>query len=206
MSRTMKAEEAISALAFLSNPDELKNDAPEIRDDSFRPGIRGSIARGLTKALSEAKLDLYRKASSGSLRNLDKKNSVCSSAQTQQSSTMTANSDEEKGVCFGTVEVRKYPITIGTNPSVSRGVPCTLEWDHLEDETEKHHIDAYERERPNEERKHGDDLIMDGMTRAKMLKNLGYTKQELLEGMRKVHEYKTRRKSDTKESRVSSAR
>ena len=47
------------------------------------------------------------------------------------------------------------------NPSVSRGVPRTIEWDHLEDETELHHINAYERERPNEERKRGEELLLE---------------------------------------------
>ena len=147
------------------------------------------------KGSSCASLDNLGKSERGQLRR---------SSTTTKNSDETSQNEENKGVSFGSVEVRKYPITIGTNPSVSRGVPCTLEWDHLEDETEKHNINAYERYRPNEERKHGDDLVLDGITRAKMLKNLGYTKKELLEGIRNVNETKRRRKSGTQTSRVSS--
>ena len=86
------------------------------------------------------------------------------------------------------MEVRKYPITIGANPSVSRGVPRTIEWDHLEDETERHHINAYERTYP--ERKRGEELLLDGVTRAKMLQDLGFTKTQLMEGIKKVKQYR----------------
>ena len=173
-SRTMKPEEAIRALAFMSNPEELTvsqdSSLPkEVRDDGFGRGVRGR----LTNFLSERSLNLY------SMK--DPNSNTCS--------TTTPDSDE-KGVSFGVVEVRKYPITIGVNPSVSRGVPRTIEWDHLEDETELHHINAYERERPNEERKRGEELLLDGLTRAKMLRDLGYTKTELMEGIRQTKEAK----------------
>lgn len=203
MSRTMKPAEAISALAFLSNPEKLvaADENPEVKDTSFLCGIHDTIARKLSRALTEAKINLHSvKAGSSTSSLMDnnsgKKNSTLSSSSLPSTTTKSENSREDnKGVCFGTVEVRKYLITIGMNPSVSSGIPCTLEWDHLEGETEKHNINAYERCRPNEERKHGDDLVLDGITRAKMLMNLGYTKQELLEGIRNVNETKRIRRS-----------
>ena len=188
-SRTMKAEEAIQALAFLSNAEALtmSYESPlpiEVRDESFGRGGR------LAKLLSEKSLDLYSMKEPGQTNNnVANDTSKDASSKKGTSSTTTPDSDE-KGVSFGIVEVRKYPITIGVNPSVSRGVPRTIEWDHLEEETELHHINAYERERPNEGRKRGEELLLDGLTRAKMLRDLGYTKTELMEGIRRNKEAK----------------
>eukprot|EP00531_Pseudo-nitzschia_arenysensis_P011685 CAMPEP_0116122774 /NCGR_PEP_ID=MMETSP0329-20121206/4393_1 /TAXON_ID=697910 /ORGANISM="Pseudo-nitzschia arenysensis, Strain B593" /LENGTH=222 /DNA_ID=CAMNT_0003616643 /DNA_START=117 /DNA_END=785 /DNA_ORIENTATION=+ len=192
-SRTMKPEEAIQALAFLSNAEELtmsyEASLPvEVRDNGFGKGVRGRLA----KLLSEKSLDLYSMKDPGQGNNSNNNpnnNNQDASSKKGTCSTTTPDSDE-KGVSFGVVEVRKYPITIGMNPSVSRGVPRTIEWDHLEDETELHHINAYERDRPNEERKRGEELLLDGLTRAKMLQNVGYTKTELLEGIRRTKEAK----------------
>eukprot|EP00533_Pseudo-nitzschia_delicatissima_P006266 CAMPEP_0116095652 /NCGR_PEP_ID=MMETSP0327-20121206/9778_1 /TAXON_ID=44447 /ORGANISM="Pseudo-nitzschia delicatissima, Strain B596" /LENGTH=211 /DNA_ID=CAMNT_0003587335 /DNA_START=175 /DNA_END=810 /DNA_ORIENTATION=+ len=184
----MKAEEAIQALAFMSNAEALtmSYESPlpiGVREESFGRGVRGRLA----KLLSETNLDLY--SMKDQCQNNNNNNQDTSSSKKGTSSTTTPDSDE-KGVSFGIVEVRKYPITIGMNPSVSRGVPRTIEWDHLEDETELHHINAYERERPNEERKRGEELLLDGLTRAKMLRDLGYTKTELMEGIRRTKEAK----------------
>ena len=179
MSHTMKPEEAIRALAFLSNADELTS-VPEsivIPDsDGFGSGLRGK----LTKLVSERALDLY--AMSTDSKTLSK-----TTSSTAASDSETGGSSY-KSVSFGVVEVRKYPITIGANPSVSRGVPRTIEWDHLEDETERHHINAYERTYP--ERKRGEELLLDGVTRAKMLQDLGFTKTQLMEGIKKVKQYR----------------
>jgi len=218
----MKANEAISALAFLSNPEELitvtsctssNNDVENnnnnngiSKDDSIGSNIGGKIARVFQKVFSDPNLTNLNLSGSASNTSLQK-----ISNSTNDITALTSSSSENKGVCFGTVEVRKFPITIGDTPSCSSGLPHTIEWDHLKDETEKFHIDQYERDRPVDGRKHGDDLVMDGMTRAKILKNLGYTKQQLLEGMKQVTETKAmaknpKRKSDAKSSRISVAR
>ena len=182
----MKPEEAIKALAFLSNPEELTKtpNAALIRDDSFDGDFRGRLTKGFTKLFSEKTLDLYSVGEKANNANNQYRDGTTSS-------TATPNSDltPQWGVSFGTVEVRKYPITVGANPSVRRGVPRTIEWDHLADETERHHIDAYERERPNEDRKRGEELLLNGVTRAKMLTNLGYTKTQLFEGIRRAREH-----------------
>ena len=214
----MKAEEAIRALAFLSNPQELTTPPfssllKENRDDSFGGSFRGKLTKSLTRLLSEKALDLFSIIDNGNHHhhhnhNNNNNNSNCNNNNSHNpeagtNSTCTTPedsdngyfsschcSDNKAGVCFGTVEVRKYPITIGANPSVSRGVPRTIEWDHLEEETECHHINVYERERPNETRKRGEELLLDGVTRAKMLRDLGYTKTQLLEGIRRAKEHK----------------
>jgi hypothetical protein len=197
----MKPEEAIRALAFLSNPDELTM-APDsslvdvVRDDSFEGGFHGSLRMGLSKLLSEKSLDLYSMIDKGNSTSTSNNQTIPDAASknhlpgTASTTSPESNSTEpERGVCFGTVEVRKYPVTIGCNPSVSRGVPRTIEWDHLEDETERHHINAYERDRPNDDRRRGEELLLDGITRARMLRDLGFTKSELLEGIRRAKEH-----------------
>ncbi|KAL3926218.1 MAG: hypothetical protein SGBAC_013562 [Bacillariaceae sp.] len=40
-------------------------------------------------------------------------------------------SPSTKEVCFGRLEFREYPIIMGSNPSVSEGVPVTLDWDYF---------------------------------------------------------------------------
>jgi hypothetical protein len=228
MSRTMKANEAISALAFLSNPNDLISSASKpsnniedntsnnnnefSKNDSIGSNLGGRIARAFQRVFSDPNMADLNLSGSVSNTSLQKISNSTKSANDITAVTSSSNSNScDKGVCFGTVEVRKFPITIGDTPSCSSGLPHTIEWDYLKDETEKYCIDQYERDHPIDERKHGDDLVMDGITRAKMLKNLGYTKQQLLEGMKQVTETKamannSKRKSDAKSSRISSAR
>mmetsp|Transcript_27801 Transcript_27801/g.31248 ORF Transcript_27801/g.31248 Transcript_27801/m.31248 type:complete len:194 (+) Transcript_27801:133-714(+) len=184
MSRTMKANEAISALAFLSDPEELVSSDP-VNNDASREG-------GFLDTLTNSISNLGKKTLSGSSLVAT---SQSSSKKVSVNTTETTDTSNSKGVGFGTVEVRKYPIMIGTNPAVSSGVPHTIHWDYLKGETEKVQIDQYERERPTNERKHGGDLVLDGITRAKMLKNVGYTKKELVDGMIAVGETKKSRNS-----------
>ena len=187
----MKPTEAIRALAFMANPDELtSNDCSRC---DFESGFGSHISRVFSRVFSKRKQAVDTRNTSSTQTDFKLSSSsinMAPSSSKEDNASQNNSECSDKGVCFGTVEVRKYPITIGNNPSVSRGVPHTIEWDHLKDETETHHIDEYERYRPTDERKHGDDLILDGITRAKMLKNLGYTKEELLEGIRKVNEEK----------------
>lgn len=42
---------------------------------------------------------------------------------------------KRKLVAFSTIEIREYPMTVGDNPSVSRGVPVTIEWNYVRVET-----------------------------------------------------------------------
>jgi len=182
----MKPNEAISALAFLSDPEEFIALSDPVNNKVHQNNIDTSREGGLLDTLTNIftsflnKNDLEKKTLSSSL----------STATSSESSDTRRNNS--RGVAFGTVEVRKYPIMIGTNPSTSSGIPHTISWDHLKDETEKVHIDQYERERPTNKRKHGDDLVLDSITRAKMLKNVGYTKQKLIDGIKElVYRYRT---------------
>ena len=189
MSRTMKPVELVSALAFVCHPDEFtkpdscnrKGDEGECDTDNDcvnnNVGPIHTIARVFKKAFSESHLT----------------SSVTSVASCN--STSNTSNAIGKDCRFGTVEVRKYPITIGQNPAVSSGIPLTMEWDLLQNETEKCGIDQNERDHPAEFRKRGNDLVLDGLTRATMLKELGYSKEQLLEGLKQVDDVKQRHAS-----------
>ena len=103
------------------------------------------------------------------------------------SSSSSDGSSISKTVRFGTVEVRQYPITIGDSPSVSVGIPLTIESDYLEEETQRLQVDAYERKRPNQQRRQGESLILDPSTRAQMLVSVGYTPKELVDAIHRLN-------------------
>ena len=214
MSRTMKPVELVSALAFVCHPDEFtkpdscnrKGDEGECDTDNDcvnnNVGPIHTIARVFKKAFSESHLtsSVTSVASCNSTSNTSNamKNKKTRSLRDPGTSTGGGGSIDGgigKDCRFGTVEVRKYPITIGQNPAVSSGIPLTMEWDLLQNETEKCGIDQYERDHPAEFRKRGNDLVLDGLTRATMLKELGYSKEQLLEGLKQVDDVKQRHAS-----------
>jgi hypothetical protein len=101
------------------------------------------------------------------------------------SSSSSKGSDASvKSVRFSTVEIREYPITIGDNLSVASGVPHTIEWDHLQEETRKMNVNQYERKRPTQRRRQGESLILDPQTREQRLRSVGYTTQDFLDAIR----------------------
>mmetsp|Transcript_7033 Transcript_7033/g.15238 ORF Transcript_7033/g.15238 Transcript_7033/m.15238 type:complete len:171 (-) Transcript_7033:577-1089(-) len=46
-------------------------------------------------------------------------------------------------VSFSTVEIRKYPLTMGDNPSCNYGPPTTLQWNYIK--RDLHSLDDYEK-------------------------------------------------------------
>jgi hypothetical protein len=63
------------------------------------------------------------------------------------------------------------------------GVPHTIEWDHLQDQTKKMNVDLYERKRPTQRRRQGESLILDSLAREKKLLKVGFTTQDLLDAI-----------------------
>jgi hypothetical protein len=90
----------------------------------------------------------------------------------------SSSQHQTKKVRFCTLEVRKYPTTIGEGrPSRGASVPALqMEWDHIEQTTT--HIDAFERQRQHQ-RRHGEELLIDSITRGQILRSLGYSRDEL---------------------------
>jgi len=56
-----------------------------------------------------------------------------------------SESSMERSVSFSCVEIRKYPIILGDNPSCKKGAPISIDWNYFE--KNDHLIDDYELER-----------------------------------------------------------
>ena len=81
-----------------------------------------------------------------------------------------------KTVRFETVEIIECPITIGDNPSVSSGVPLTIEWDCQK--RTKLALDFFEKHRPPR-RTNKKLLRIKSKQRERLLRKIGFTLQEI---------------------------
>ena len=86
-----------------------------------------------------------------------------------------------KGVCFGQVTIKEYPIRPGVNPGGSKGCPLTLEWTPVS--TEVLDLDVFESFR-EEHRRPQDQLKRVSVHREQILKKLGFSRKSILAGTR----------------------
>ena len=91
-------------------------------------------------------------------------------------------SKETKGVTFSVVELKEYPYTIGSNPSVSGGIPLTVEWESCH--FVQVPIDEHERIRVPERRSMVE-LKIPKDIRIDMLLNAGHTIKEISSEIKK---------------------
>ena len=99
------------------------------------------------------------------------------------SSEMKCSDSQKRSVTFSTVEVREYPMILGDNPAVSGGPPVTIDWIPLS--RKLFEIEKHIRMTPEPRRK-SFQMIMPIYHRELLLKNSGYTKNELLEAKRQI--------------------
>jgi hypothetical protein len=84
--------------------------------------------------------------------------------------------ETEPRVSFGMIVIREYPITVGDNPSTTKGVPVTLAWRH---HTEYQlPVEQFEQVRP-EYRRSPLELQMSSLDRLRRLKAEGWSGMEL---------------------------
>jgi hypothetical protein len=102
-----------------------------------------------------------------------------------------------KSVSFGTVEIREYPFTIGDHPSVHGGVPLTMEW-HYNTETVKI-MSVYDLD-PSLSHRKEDNLVLSSWERARILKDLGFTKLQLTDAMLRAQQDRLRRQESTRQA------
>jgi hypothetical protein len=107
----------------------------------------------------------------------------------ESTTTTDEGSSSHQHVGFSTVEIREYPIQIGDNPSVTRGVPITIGWDHCSSYTLN--LDDFELVRPARRLK--PQLKMESLDRIRMLKAMGYSRQDIQQEVRKVNVDRGRR-------------
>ena len=92
-------------------------------------------------------------------------------------------------VGFSRVEIKEYPICLGDNPAVSRGIPIAIGWDPFG--TYEMGLEEYERSRPPRRLKL--QLKMDSLYRIRLLKRVGYSHTEIKERLDQVDSAKRRR-------------
>jgi hypothetical protein len=114
-----------------------------------------------------------------------------------------SSGSHDKSVNFSNVAIRDYSICPGDNPSVSRGVPLSLDWGY--DQEKSQDIDDFELDRSGS-RRANDDLKLPSLQRVQMLKHNGYSRGEINERVKEVERVKedrisTRRKLE-REDRI----
>ena len=103
-------------------------------------------------------------------------------------SDVVTDTNKMASIKFGTVTIREYPMVVGDNPSVTKGVPVTIAWEHLSEVS----IDCikYETVRiKNSERgrkRNMQEMRMTAMYRFNVLKELGFSLQERKAAMKEA--------------------
>lgn len=96
---------------------------------------------------------------------------------------------KKKSVRFSTVNIREYHICLGDNPSVARGAPISLDW-HYEEEIS---IDLNVYEQHTIKREHNEEFKRPSLERLHLLKDIGYSRLEILEATRQVEKIRHQR-------------
>lgn len=99
-------------------------------------------------------------------------------------------SSGDKSVRFSRVVVRDYSLCLGDNPSVSRGVPISIDWGYDKERT--FDINNYECNRCAL-RRTSEELKLPSLQRIKLLKDLGYSRSELNEQAKKIEQVRQKR-------------
>ena len=95
---------------------------------------------------------------------------------------------------FGEVTVREYPIIVGENPGVVKGVPITIGWDHLDESN--HSVEDYEQARASQRKKVQEEgLKLNPVQRQKMLLGLGFSMAAIQRGADAATRVQTQRRN-----------
>ena len=98
-----------------------------------------------------------------------------------------------KVVQFSTVDIREYESKLGTNPSCSRGPALELGWRYKKSEPIL--IDDYEASKPSSYRRSSKQLIIPPAEREILLKEVGYSRQQIEDCVRGILMSKLKSKS-----------
>lgn len=109
---------------------------------------------------------------------------------TEQSAEDEKSLSRGKKVSFSTLQIREYPICVGDNPAVTRGVPITIDWIH--DSEVVCSLEEYEEVRPISRSML--ELRMPNCCRVNSLRRLGFSRLEISEGTKKANITRYRRK------------
>jgi hypothetical protein len=109
-------------------------------------------------------------------------------SQPQQAERLRKRKD--KAVRFSSIVIRDYPITIGDNPSVSRGPPLCIEWEHQFEITLT--VDAYEDGRSI--RRSQSEMLMPLTARQDLVARAGFSRSEIALLVKPVNVARTQRR------------
>jgi hypothetical protein len=109
---------------------------------------------------------------------------------TDQSAEEEKSTSSGKKVSFSTLQIREYPICVGDNPAVTMGVPITIDWIH--DSEVVCTVEEYEEVRPISRSML--ELRMPNRCRVNLLRRLGFSRLEILEGTKQANITRYRRK------------
>ena len=90
------------------------------------------------------------------------------------SSNSSPAKTSRRKVGFGKITIREYPMIVGDNPSVRKGVPISIDWEHLSEDFLD--VSQYEELRKDSRRTSMDELLMRPFYRDDMLRKLGFSK------------------------------
>jgi len=103
----------------------------------------------------------------------------------------TSESSSKRRVSFSCVEIRKYPIILGDNPSCQKGAPLSIDWNYFE--KNDHFIDDYELER-NGNRRSKCEFKVGPVARKRILKEeSGVTEERIRYAIMAVNQVQQRR-------------
>ena len=98
--------------------------------------------------------------------------------------------NKKKKVRFSTVEIRKYEIILGDNPAVSKGPPITIDWKPFARTILR--VDTHIKMNPRRRLK-PKEMVLPLFHRDLLLKNSGYSRNDLLEATKQCNIIKGQR-------------
>lgn len=105
----------------------------------------------------------------------------------------TAKTSTKKGVRFSSITIQEYSLQPGVNPGGTKGCPLTIGWKPISKDTLD--LDVFESVRTKHRRNH-DQLKLVSIHREQVLREMGYTMRDIMEGTKEAtrarrHRYST---------------
>lgn len=96
-------------------------------------------------------------------------------------------------VSFNAVEIREYNRILSDNPATSSGPPIGIGWIFLPEDTIILDVDTYESFRDSDGRRCKRELVMPSVVRQEMLREEGYSREEIAKVCRETRKIRERR-------------
>jgi len=116
-----------------------------------------------------------------------------SAEEEREATTHQKKKKKKKVVRFSTVHIREYQVCLGDNPSVARGAPLSLDWQHGEELSHAVFGDDYEQQQQKHDRITTTDLKRSSLERIQLFKQLGYSRQEIQTATQRVQKIRQQR-------------